>query len=142
MYAVIRIRGTVNIAPDISKTLELLNLKRVNNLSIFQENEQTTKMIKTAQDYATYGKISDTVLKELIEKKALPLKEGQKVDVKKVVEELKKGKSPKEAGIRNLFKMSPPRRGYERKGIKMPFKLGGAAGNRGDKIDALVVRMM
>ena len=142
MYAVIRIRGTVNIAPDISKTLELLNLKRVNNLSIFQETEQTTKMIKTAQDYATYGKISEATLKELIEKKALPAKEGQKIDAKKVVAELTKGKTPNEAGIRNLFKMSPPRGGYERKGIKLAFKLGGAAGNRGEKINDLVVRMM
>jgi large subunit ribosomal protein L30 len=142
MYAVVRIRGTVKIAPKIVTALEMLNLKRINNLSIFQEDEQSRKMIKPVQDYVAYGKITDAVLKELIEKKSLPLKAEEKVDHKKVFAEIKSGKSPKEAGIRNLFKMSPPRGGFERKGIKKPFKLGGASGDRKEKMDQLVLRMM
>jgi large subunit ribosomal protein L30 len=125
----------------------MLNLKRINNLSIFQENEQAKKMIKPVQDYVAYGKITDAVLKELIEKKALPLKAGDpkgqaKIDHKKVFADIKSGKTPKEAGIRNLFKMSPPKGGFERKGIKTPFKLGGASGDRKEKMDELVLRMM
>lgn len=142
MYAVIRIRGTVNIAPKISTTLELLGLKRVSNLSIWQEDEQTKRMIMMVQDYVAFGNISEEVLKELITKKATPIEEGAKIDAKKVVEELKKGKTMNQVGIVNCFRMSPPRKGYERKGIKVPFVLGGASGNRKEKISDLIVRMM
>ena len=142
MYAVIRIRGTVNIAPKISTTLELLGLKRVSNLSVWQEDEQTKRMIMMVQDYVAFGNISDEVLKELIIKKANPVEFGAKLDAKKIVEELKKGKTINQVGIVNCFRMSPPRKGYERKGIKVPFVLGGASGNRKEKISDLIVRMM
>ena len=142
MYAVIRIRGTVSIAPEISTTLELLGLKRISNLSVWQENEQTKRMIMAVQDYVAFGNISEEVLKELITKKATPIEEGAKIDAKKVVEELKKGKTMNQVGIVNCFRMSPPRKGYERKGIKVPFVLGGASGNRKEKINDLIVRMM
>ena len=142
MYAVIRIRGTVKIAPKISTTLELLNLKRVNNLSIWPENEQTTQMIKMVMDYVAYGNISDAVLTELITKRGNTVEEGKKIDAKKAVSELKAGKTMNQAGLVNCFRMNPPRKGYERKGIKVPFKLGGASGNRKEKIDALILRMI
>ena len=99
-------------------------------------------MIKKVKDYTAFGKISDEALKELVAKKARPINPLEKVDAKKALEELKKGKTPKEAGIRNLFTMSPPKGGVERKGIKVPFKLGGALGNRGEKIGELVLRMI
>jgi large subunit ribosomal protein L30 len=142
MYAVIRIRGTVNISPDAKKALELLNLGRINNLSIWQETEQTKNAIKTVQDYVTFGKINEEALKKLVEIKSLPLKKGQKVEAKKVLEELKKGKTAKQAGIKNLFKLAPPKGGYERKGIKVPYKLGGALGDRKEQMSELVLRMV
>ena len=142
MYAVIRIRGTVKIAPKISTTLELMNLKRVNNLTLMPENDQNLQMIKMVQDYTTYGIISDETLKELIEKRAFPIDEAKKVDAKKAFADIKAGKKVSEAGIYNCFRMSPPRKGYERKGIKKPFKLGGAAGDRKEKINDLIMRMI
>jgi large subunit ribosomal protein L30 len=142
MYAVIRIRGTVNIAPKISKTLELLGLKRVNNMSIWPENEQTYRMIKLVQDYVAFGKISDDVIKEVIAKKATPIEEGAKIDAKKVTEEIKKGKTITQAGVTNCFRLSPPRKGYERKGVKVPYVLGGANGDRKEEINELIMRMI
>ncbi len=38
-------------------------------------------------------------------------------------------------------RLCPPRKGYGRKGIKMPFKLGGAYGDRKEKINELIMRM-
>jgi len=142
MYAVIRIRGTVNIAPRIAKTLEFLNLKRVNNMSIWQEDTQTTKMIKKVQDYVTFGKINDEILKEVILKKAVAVDAKEKIDGKKVVEEMKKGKTMNQLGIFNCFRMSPPRKGFERKGVKVPYKLGGASGDRKEEINDLITRML
>jgi len=38
--------------------------------------------------------------------------------------------------------LNPPRKGYGRKGVKIPFKKGGAYGNRAEKINDLLTRMM
>jgi large subunit ribosomal protein L30 len=141
MYAVIRLRGTVNLAPKARKTLDLLGLKRINNLSLQMQNESSRKMIKMVEDFVTYGEIDDATLKELIEKRATPL-EGKKVDTKKVLADLKAGKTIREAGVRNLFTMSPPQGGFERKGIKVPYKIGGALGYRKEAINELIKKML
>ncbi len=44
-------------------------------------------------------------------------------------------------GINKTINLHPPRGGFERKGIKVPFSTGGALGNRGDKIADLIERM-
>jgi large subunit ribosomal protein L30 len=142
MYAVIRIRGTVNIAPRIETALDLMNLRRANNLSLWPETVQTQKMIKMVKDYTTFGKINDETLKVLIEAKAKPIIGGEKIDAKKVLADLKAGKTAKQAGIKNCFTMSPPRKGFERKGIKISYSIGGALGDRKEKINELIVRMI
>jgi large subunit ribosomal protein L30 len=38
--------------------------------------------------------------------------------------------------------MSPPRKGFERKGIKISYSIGGALGDRKEKINELIVRMI
>ena len=45
-------------------------------------------------------------------------------------------------GLKTFFKLSPPRRGFERKGIKIPFSMGGALGYRKNKINDLIQRMV
>ena len=142
MYAVIRIRGTVNIAPKIATALTIMNLRRTNNLSLWPETVQTLKMIKVVKDYATFGKINDETLKELIEKRAKPILGEDKLDTKKALADLKAGKTLKQAGVKNCFTMSPPRKGFERKGIKVAFVIGGALGDRKEKINALIMRMI
>jgi large subunit ribosomal protein L30 len=140
MYAVIRIRGTVSVAPNVKKTLEMLNLRRANNLSIWQDSEQIRLMFKEAENMLTYGKINDAVLAKLLEKRGEAL-EG-KLDVKKALSELKSGKTANQAGVFNCFRMSPPKGGFERKGIKKSFNMGGAFGNRNEKINDLIEKMM
>jgi len=142
MYAVIRIRGTVNIAPRIETTLEIMNLRRTNNLSLWSEIPQSLKMIKKVKDYTTFGKINDETLKLLIEAKAKPLESEEKLDAKKVLADLKAGKTLRQAGVKNCFRMSPPRKGFERKGIKVAFVIGGALGERKEKINDLIKRMI
>ena len=142
MYAAIRIRGTVNVSPNVKKALDILGLKRVNNMSLWRENEQSLKMVKMAKDYVAFGKINEETLKELVEKKGVPLIPGEKIDTKKVIAEILKGKTPKEAGIKNLFTLSPPRGGFERKGVKVPYSLGGALGNRKEEINELIKKMI
>ena len=142
MYAVVRVRGTVGVSPKIAKTLEIMNLRRANNLCLMPENETSYRMIKTVGDFATFGKIDDKTLEELIAKKAHPTKAGVKIDAKKTAAALKAGKSFKELEIKNCFRMSPPQGGYERGGVKAPYKLGGALGDRKEKINELIISMI
>jgi len=142
MYAVIRIRGSVNISPRIEKALQIMNLRRVSNLSLWPETPHSLAMIKKVKDYVAFGKINDDVLEKLVLKRAKPLVPEEKVDLKKVAGELKKGKTPRQTGIKNLFKMSPPLGGYERKGVKVPFNQGGALGDRKEKINELIEKMI
>jgi large subunit ribosomal protein L30 len=140
MYAVIRLRGKINVSPNVNKTFELLNLNSINNMSVWAETKQALKMIKSVENYATFGIINEETLKELIEKKGRT-KEG-KIDTEKVLKGLKEGKTIKEMNLINCFKMNPPLKGHERKGIKKPYSLGGALGNRKEKINELIKKMM
>jgi large subunit ribosomal protein L30 len=166
MYAAIRVRGKVNLSYRLKKTLDMLNLKSANHLSLWQESKGTKKMLERAQGHITFGEIDDETLKLLIEKRAEAIakkanasqknekktledkktsekKVGEKkIDAKKVAETLKSGKRPAEAGIRNCFRLAPPRKGYDRKGVKKPFALGGALGYRGKEINTLIRRMI
>ncbi|MCB9358584.1 uL30 family ribosomal protein [Candidatus Woesearchaeota archaeon] len=47
----------------------------------------------------------------------------------------------KKYGETDVHTMHPPRGGFERKGIKKSFSIGGALGYRGDKINELIVKM-
>ncbi len=42
----------------------------------------------------------------------------------------------------NIFHLTPPRGGFERKGVKMPYNKGGALGPRGSAINELIKRML
>ena len=163
MYAAIRIRGQVNLNHKMKKALDMINLKKANHLSLWPENKGAKKMLERTQGNITFGEIDDATLRELLEKKAeacMPPKNGKKeekkakgakaektsakgkVDVKHVIEILKNGKNPKEAGIKNCFRLAAPTKGYERGGIKKPYKLGGALGYRGKEINALIKKML
>jgi len=140
MYAIVRVRGSVNVSPKTKKTFEYLNLDRVNSMSIWPENEPTLRMIKMVENYSTFGKISEEMIIQVLEKRGKAV--TGKIDSKKVLAGIKAGKTFNELGIVNCFRLSPPRKGYERKGIKKPFNQGGALGNRKDKIDDLIKRMI
>jgi large subunit ribosomal protein L30 len=51
-------------------------------------------------------------------------------------------KEKRGAEDQKVFRLSPPRGGFERKGIKTPFTMGGALGNRKEKINDLIKRMI
>lgn len=140
MYAIVRVRGPINTKPNVKKTFEMLSLKSVNHMSIWPENNASLKMMKKVENYATFGSISEEILVEVVEKRATAL--AGELDTKAAIKALKEGKTIKEAGIKNCFRMSPPKKGYERKGIKRPFSLGGALGDRKEKMSELVKKMM
>ncbi len=45
-------------------------------------------------------------------------------------------------GMKTYFRLTPPRGGYERKGIKTQYSIGGALGYRKETINGLIRRMI
>ena len=114
--AVIRIRGDAGVRSDIKNTLQRLKLTDKNNCVLLKETPDMLGMLKKVKDYITWGKIDDATKKELITKRG---NEGTTV-----------------------FRLHPPRGGFERKGIKKTYRIGGVLGDRKEKINELIIKML
>lgn len=152
-YAIIRVRGTVNIKPDIKRTLELLKLNRVNHCVLLEENKVFKGMLQKVKDYTTWGEIDKETLLKLIENRGMTIGDKQITEehlksatsydsFKKLSEAIldKKFKYENIPDIKPLFRLHPPKKGYE--GIKRSYKNGGALGYRGKEINKLIWRML
>lgn len=115
--AVILIRSPIDISYDKRHTLDLLNLNKRNGCVVFEKSPAILGMIKKVKDLVTWGEINDKTLASL--------KDTKKNNKKN-----------------NVYSLHPPQGGFERKGIKVPFNVGGALGYRGDKINDLIKRML
>ena len=153
VFAVIRIRGTVNVNPDIKRTLELLNLNRANHCVLLEENKVFKGMLQVVKDYTTWGELNKGTLSKLISSR------GTLIGDKNITDEYIKSATSydsmeklSQAIIDNKFKyreipevkpllrLNPPKKGYE--GIKRSFNNGGALGYRGKEINKLIERMI
>ncbi len=143
MYAVIRIRGTANVSKEVRETLHILRLNKPNHCIVIPMTDTNKGMLQKAKDYITWGDIDDKTLEELVAKRAKisSTKKPDAKDLKTISDQIKKGKL-KESGIKPVFQLSPPKKGFERKGTKRTFKQGGALGYRKDNINALILKMI
>ena len=150
-WAVIRVRGSVNVKPKIKETMKLMRLNRVNHCVIVPENETYDGMLKIIKDYVTWGEVDIETTELMLESSGKTsgnatftkkdLKDSSFKTIKTLAKNLSDGKVvmrdiPK---LKPLFRLHPPRKGYE--GIKRSFKEGGALGYRGEKINQLIRRM-
>lgn len=138
--AIVRVRGSIHLRRDIKDTLNLLRLYRQNYCVMVEDNPSYRGMIKKIKDYVTYGEIDDETYKMLLKKRGEKYK-GREKDRKGKIEYKKfivvDGKK-----IKPFFRLSPPLKGFGRKGIKVGYKTHGALGYRGVKINELLKRMM
>jgi large subunit ribosomal protein L30 len=151
MFAAIRVRGCVDVIPAIKKTLELLRLDRVNHMVLVDNSQRG--MLAKAQFYITFGEIDAETLALAIEKRAR-LPGGKKIGDSFLKEKgfksfgemagalIDKKASLQGLGLKPVLRLSPPRKGYERAGIKKGFSIGGALGYRASDINRLVKRMI
>ncbi len=114
--AIVLIRGRMNRHPDVVKTLDQLGLLRKNACAVVADTPTFRGMLMRVKDCTTYGEITDDLVTKL----------AAKSDDK---ERIRVG-------------LHPPRGGFERKGIKQSYKKGGALGNRGADMSALIARMI
>jgi large subunit ribosomal protein L30 len=113
---VIRISGMVRMRREAMDTLDMMKLRRKYSCIVLEPTKPNLGMINKVKDFVTFGEISDDVYKLLVEKRG------------------EKGKT--------FFRLHPPIKGWERKGTKMSYNNGGALGDRGEKINELVKRMI
>lgn len=152
--AVIRIRGTSKLQGKIEDTLRMMRLFKKNHCAIIKNTETSLGMLQKVKDYVTWGEINEETAKLLLQKRGRivgnkPLeeswiKEKTKKDFNQFVKEyLECNAELKDIpGIKLYFRLTPPAHGFERKGIKKPFSMGGALGYRKDKINELIRRMI
>jgi len=111
--AVLLVRGLINTRPEIRETLHRLRLTKKNSCVVVQDKPEIIGMINKVKDQITWGEVKADVAAAL-----------------------------KKRMTDNVAHLNSPRKGFGRKGIKFQFKTGGALGNRGDKINDLLERMM
>ena len=128
--AAVLVRGMVKVTKPVKDTMVMLNLERKNHCVVVDNNPANKGMLFKVKDYITWGEVTDATIEELIEKRGQPLPEG------------KKGLELNGKKYKRFFALAPPRKGFGRKGIKTSFKVSGALGNRGEKINELIKRML
>ncbi len=136
--AIIRIRGITGIKKGIKDTLNMLCLYHNNYCVVVNDN--LLGMIKKVKDYVTWGEIEDETYKLLVEKRGEEYK-GRLTDTKKKIS-YKKFIIVNNKKYKKYFRLNPPRGGFERKGIKVPFTKSGALGYRKEKINDLIKKMV
>ena len=153
IYAVVRVRGIINVKPDIKKTLQLLNLTRVNHCVLIDESKVSKGMLQIAKDYVTWGEVKKETVTNLLKQRGKLIGDKPLTDdhVKsatsyKTIDELsdalmnKKIKINEIPEMKKVFRLHPPKKGLE--GIKRSFVNKGALGYRGKHIENLLDRMI
>lgn len=152
-YAIIRVRGQADVSHDISHTMDLLNLTKVNHCVIVPENDVTKGMLQKVKDYCTWGLVDGETLAAMIRARGRLAGDREITDdyLKEntefaSVDELAKAMIENDCRMRDIaaakpvFRLHPPAKGYE--GIKRPYSTGGALGYRAEAINDLIKRML
>ena len=66
VYAVVRVRGNINVRPEIKDTLKMLRLNKVNHCSIIPETNEFKGMLRKVKDYVTWCEIDTDSLNQII----------------------------------------------------------------------------
>ncbi|MDI6826407.1 MAG: 50S ribosomal protein L30 [Candidatus Aenigmarchaeota archaeon] len=151
MYAVIRIRGSVDTSKDVEDTLRMLRLNKPNNCIVVPETKEYLGMLRKSKDFIAYGVIDFDTFLEILRKRARLIgnKRLTEDNVKELrfnsIEELAKAifkNKVKMKEIRNLkpvFRLNPPRKGHKSTRKHYPK---GSLGFWGTEINKLLKRMI
>ncbi len=138
LLAIVLVRGLSGMKPEIKTTIHLLRLTRKNHCVLVNESVSLKGMLNVCKDFVTWGPISKETLADLVEKRGR-LSGDKRVTtdmVKKVVSAIEKNEP---TGIKPVFRLNPPRKGWKMmKGVYPK----GANGFRGENINQLLDRMM
>ena len=152
MYAVVRLRGQVNVRYTIEDTMKMLRLHKINHCVLVPEDPHFKGMVQKVKDYVAYGKVDAQTLAEILENRGRLegdtrltkeyIRENTAYDsIQAFADAVVKGETslkdvPK---LKPVFRLHPPRKGHL--GIKRTVKQGGELGDHGDDINALLHKM-
>jgi large subunit ribosomal protein L30 len=151
--AVVRIRGIISAPLQVRETLEMLHLTRNNYAVLIDSRPSFLGMLKTAQNFITWGEASRETVKMLLRERGRLAGNRELTDeyLKKLgyksLEELADAifncnfEYWKLPNVQPFFKLHPPTRGFKGK-IKKSYGMGGELGYRGEKINELIKRMI
>ncbi len=149
----VRIRGTVRASRQVRETLQMLRLTRSNYSVLIDNRPSFLGMLKTAQNFTTWGEASEEAVKMLIKErgrlagdKKLTNEYAQKVGYNSLENlgeaifncQVEYWKLP---DIKPIFRLRPPTKGFKGK-VKKGYGMGGELGDRGEKINELIKRMV
>lgn len=155
---VIRIKGVNKIAPKPRKVLQLLRLHQINSGVFVRLNKATSELLRIVEPWVAYGYPSLSSVRQLVYKRAygkinkqrIALSDNALIEenlgqygiicIEDLIHEIYTV-GPNFKQVNNFlwpFKLSNPNGGW---GVRRKFKhfiVGGALGNREDKINALI----
>jgi len=152
--AVVQVRGGVGMSKKVKDSLGFLRLRKKNSCVILDQDPRYTGALVKLKDFVTWGEIDTETFRVLFEKR------GRMAGNKKLTEEYLKQKTNKNyeqfskefmegkvklkevPGIKTYFRLTPPRGGFEKQGIKKQYSMGGALGYRKNGINELLRRMV
>jgi large subunit ribosomal protein L30 len=151
MFAIVRVKGTVNVSRNVEDALRNLNLDTPNRCVVVPDNSSYRGMLQKIKDMAAFGTIDyDTFLAML--KKRGRLTGEKHIDAKTVKETgfdsvdalaraIFDGKTKISAvpSLKSTFRLTPPKRGYKSTKLHYPK---GDLGDHKEKISALIKRMI
>ncbi|XP_034253820.1 60S ribosomal protein L7 [Thrips palmi] len=160
MAFVIRIRGINKVAPKVRKVLQLFRLRQINNGVFIKLNKATVNMLRICEPYVTWGYPNLKSVRELVYKRGFGKVNGQRIPItsNEIIEGTLKSKDIlcTEDVIHEIFtvgknfkyasnflwpfKLNTPTGGWRRKNNH--YVEGGDFGNREDKINELLRRMV
>ncbi len=152
--AVIRIKGKPGMKMDIKNTFMRMRLYKKHTCVVVPNTPESIGMLEKIKHAATWGEIDEKTCIALLTKRGKlpgnkPLTDAYVKDkLKESIPELAKDfmsfkKELKEVpGLKLFFTLNPPKKGFEQKGIKVPFSQGGVLGYRKDKINDLLEKMV
>jgi len=159
LYAIIRIRGRVDVPPEVDYTLKLLRLHKKFNMVIYPKNlPGLDGMLRKVKDWVTWGEIDYDTLVEALRRRGRTLgnkplsdeivgkvleKHGLKGGLLEFAKALMDGKIAlhKLEEIKPVFRLHPPRGGFKNS-TKRPYKDNGELGYRGRAINELIKKMI
>ncbi|ADD09306.1 50S ribosomal protein L30 [Candidatus Aciduliprofundum boonei] len=153
MLAVIRVRGRTGVRKEISDTLKMLNLTRINHCVLIPETPSYKGMLQKVKDYVTWGEINKDTLERLIRTRGRLYGDEPITDkyvkekmgfenISALADAIVEGKVLYKdiPNVKPVFRLHPPLKGWEK--TKRHFTEGGALGYRGEKINELILRML
>lgn len=152
----IRLRGTVNLSPKIKETFQTLNLLKKYNAIFLQKRPEIEGMLRKVKDFITWGEINKESMEMMLRKRGRMIGNKRLNDesvkerlgfssIKEVTNALWNSKitlrNLKEAGIRPVFRLHPPKGGFK-KSTKRSYKSEGELGYRKDNVNKLLEKMV